>query len=263
MAHERAHERLHERPHDRLHGRERELQAIEVMLDRARDGHGGALAITGDAGIGRTALLEAAVGRGTVPKATARTPGSRKGKAFRVLGTTGVPGETAVPYAGLHRLLRPLAGRGRAAAARRTGTPSRRSWTARRAPSRSSCSRRCASCWAGPPGTGPCCAGRTTCSGSTRARWRCWRSPPAASRTSRWRCCSPSATAAGTPAGSPASTGSGSRRWTRTPAAACYGTRSATPSTGPSTARRAATSPRRSSTWPAGGPPRSATSPPR
>ncbi|MCQ0005724.1 AAA family ATPase [Actinomadura madurae] len=110
MAHERAHERLHERPHDRLHGRERELQAIEVMLDRARDGHGGALAITGDAGIGRTALLEAAVGRGTVPKATARTPGSRKGKAFRVLGTTGVPGETAVPYAGLHRLLRPLAG---------------------------------------------------------------------------------------------------------------------------------------------------------
>ncbi|WP_412516378.1 ATP-binding protein [Actinomadura madurae] len=95
----------HERAHERLHGRERELQAIEVMLDRARDGHGGALAITGDAGIGRTALLEAAVGRVTV-----RTPGSRKGKAFRVLGTTGVPGETAVPYAGLHRLLRPLAG---------------------------------------------------------------------------------------------------------------------------------------------------------
>ncbi|MES9535898.1 MULTISPECIES: LuxR family transcriptional regulator [unclassified Actinomadura] len=80
--------------HERLHGRERELQAVEEMLDRARDGHGGALAVTGDAGVGRTALLEAAV--------------HRAGTAFRVLGTTGVPAETGVPYAGLHRLLRPL-----------------------------------------------------------------------------------------------------------------------------------------------------------
>ncbi|MEO3826596.1 LuxR family transcriptional regulator [Actinomadura sp. B10D3] len=100
----------HEPLRERLHGRERELQAIEETLDRARDGHGGALAIAGDAGVGRTALLEAAVRRATVQEPTVRTSGSRKGKAFRVLGTTGVPGETAVPYAGLHRLLRPLAG---------------------------------------------------------------------------------------------------------------------------------------------------------
>ncbi|MEV3922360.1 LuxR family transcriptional regulator [Actinomadura coerulea] len=80
--------------HERLHGRERDLRTIEAMLDRARDGHGGALVITGDAGVGRTALLEAAV-RGA-------------GTGFRTLGTTGVPGETGVPYAGLHRLLRPL-----------------------------------------------------------------------------------------------------------------------------------------------------------
>ncbi|MFB4306247.1 AAA family ATPase [Actinomadura sp. GTD37] len=78
-----------------LHGRERELRAVEALLDRARGGHGGALTIAGDAGVGRTALLEAAV-RAAAP-------------AFRTIGTTGVPGETGVPYAGLHRLLRPLA----------------------------------------------------------------------------------------------------------------------------------------------------------
>jgi hypothetical protein len=77
-----------------LHGRRREIQAIETLLDRTRAGHGGALTIAGDAGTGRTALLEAA----------ARTAAP----AFRTIGTTGVPGETAVPYAGLHRLLRPL-----------------------------------------------------------------------------------------------------------------------------------------------------------
>ncbi len=78
-----------------LHGRERETRAIEAMLDRARGGHGGALAVAGDPGVGRTALLEAAV--------------RAAGPAFRTIGTTGVPGETSVPYAGLHRLLRPLA----------------------------------------------------------------------------------------------------------------------------------------------------------
>ncbi|TDD80100.1 helix-turn-helix transcriptional regulator [Actinomadura darangshiensis] len=83
--------------HERLYGREGELRAIEVMLGRARDGHGGALAVSGDAGVGRSALLDAA--------------GRLAGPGFRVLGTTGVPGETDVPYAGLHRLLRPLSGR--------------------------------------------------------------------------------------------------------------------------------------------------------
>ncbi|CND58865.1 LuxR family transcriptional regulator [Mycobacterium tuberculosis] len=78
-----------------LHGRERETKAIEVILGRARGGRGGALTLAGDAGAGRTALLEAA--------ARAAGPG------FRTIGTTGVPGETGVPYAGLHRLLRPLA----------------------------------------------------------------------------------------------------------------------------------------------------------
>ncbi|TDC98057.1 LuxR family transcriptional regulator [Actinomadura sp. 7K507] len=83
-------------PPQRIHGRERELGVIGAMLDRARDGHGGALAIVADAGMGATALLEA----------SAATAAPR----FRILGTTGVPRESAVPYAGLHRLLRPLSG---------------------------------------------------------------------------------------------------------------------------------------------------------
>ncbi|MGP4022019.1 AAA family ATPase [Actinomadura sp. 3N407] len=83
-------------PPQRIHGRERELDTIGATLDRARDGHGGSLAIVADAGMGKTTLLEAAVHRAA--------PG------FRTLGTTGVPRETTVPYAGLHRLLRPLSG---------------------------------------------------------------------------------------------------------------------------------------------------------
>lgn len=79
---------------EQLHGRERDLRTVEEILGRARDGHGGALVVTGEAGAGRTALLEAAA-RGA-------------GTAFCVLGTTGVPGESGVAYAGLHRLLRPL-----------------------------------------------------------------------------------------------------------------------------------------------------------
>ncbi|MEU8797422.1 AAA family ATPase [Spirillospora sp. NPDC048819] len=83
-------------PPQRIHGRDRELAAIGATLDRARDGHGGSLAIVADAGMGKTTLLEAAARRAA--------PG------FRTLGTTGVARETAVPYAGLHRLLRPLSG---------------------------------------------------------------------------------------------------------------------------------------------------------
>ncbi|GLZ14071.1 helix-turn-helix transcriptional regulator [Actinomadura sp. NBRC 104425] len=77
-----------------LYGRDHELAALRGLLARARTGHGGALAIAGPPGIGRTALLEAVV-RQAPPR-------------FRAVGTRGIPQETAVPYAGLHRLLRPL-----------------------------------------------------------------------------------------------------------------------------------------------------------
>ncbi|MFV2213190.1 AAA family ATPase [Actinomadura sp. LOL_016] len=78
-----------------LHGRVPELDAIGKLLDRARDGRGGALAIVADAGLGRTALLEEAV--------------RRAGPDVRTITASGVARESGVPYAGLHRLLRPLA----------------------------------------------------------------------------------------------------------------------------------------------------------
>lgn len=80
--------------HDRLYGRDRELRVVEGLLGRARGGHGGALTVVADAGMGKTALLDAAE----------RTAA----EGFRVLTAIGVPAEADVPYAGLHRLLRPL-----------------------------------------------------------------------------------------------------------------------------------------------------------
>jgi len=75
-------------------GRDRELVRLAGLLDQV-GAHGAALALTGAAGIGKSALLDhtrqVATGRGMV-----------------VLSTTGVPVETNFPFAGLHRLLRPL-----------------------------------------------------------------------------------------------------------------------------------------------------------
>jgi hypothetical protein len=54
----------------RLIGRDRELAALRVLLDRAAAGAGGVLVMYGPPGAGRTALADAAAG-----KATAATPG--------------------------------------------------------------------------------------------------------------------------------------------------------------------------------------------
>jgi DNA-binding CsgD family transcriptional regulator len=77
-----------------MYGRGRELRVVEGLLGRARGGQGGALTVVADAGMGKTALLDAAE----------RTAA----EGFRVLTAIGVPAEADVPYAGLHRLLRPL-----------------------------------------------------------------------------------------------------------------------------------------------------------
>ena len=44
-----------------LLGREREREALDSLLDGVRAGHGGALVMYGEAGVGKTALLEYAV----------------------------------------------------------------------------------------------------------------------------------------------------------------------------------------------------------
>ena len=67
---------------------------VERLVANATTG-GGALLILGNAGIGKSALLERAV-------VLARAAG------MRVLMTTGVRTEANLPFAGLHQLLRPI-----------------------------------------------------------------------------------------------------------------------------------------------------------
>jgi hypothetical protein len=75
----------------RLIGRDRELAVLDSLLAAA----GGSLLVTGEPGIGKSALLEAAAGR-------ARAAG------FLVLSCIGASTETHLPFAGLHQLLSPL-----------------------------------------------------------------------------------------------------------------------------------------------------------
>ena len=76
-----------------LVGRHDELARVDRLLDEAAAGRGAAIVVRGEAGIGKTALLEYARER-----ATAET----------VLGTTGVESELELPFAGLADVLRPL-----------------------------------------------------------------------------------------------------------------------------------------------------------
>jgi DNA-binding CsgD family transcriptional regulator len=75
-----------------LRGRDAEQDSISALLARARDGASGALILRGEPGIGKTALLEEAV---------------RRADGMRVLRGAGVESEAALPFAGLHMLLRP------------------------------------------------------------------------------------------------------------------------------------------------------------
>jgi len=75
-------------------GRRREWRALAEQVDGANRG-GATLVLRGDAGIGKSFLLEAA-----------RT--HAVGRGFRVLATSGVQSETNLPFAALHRLLRPI-----------------------------------------------------------------------------------------------------------------------------------------------------------
>ena len=78
-----------------LIGRDDELSVIHAMLRRDA---GSGLLFVGEAGIGKSALLHAA-----------EQAAARDGRA--VLWATGVQSEARVPFAGLHQLLYPLAGR--------------------------------------------------------------------------------------------------------------------------------------------------------
>jgi DNA-binding CsgD family transcriptional regulator len=80
-----------------LIGRERETARLDDVLDRLRD-RGDALLICGEAGIGKSALLDHARKRAS-------------GLGARVLETVGVESEAELAFGGLHRLLRSISKR--------------------------------------------------------------------------------------------------------------------------------------------------------
>lgn len=81
-------------PPPTLFGRERELAVLDGLLAGV-DARGASLVLTGDAGIGKSALLAA-------------TRRSAEARGMRVLSATGVQAEQGFPYAGLHQLLHPV-----------------------------------------------------------------------------------------------------------------------------------------------------------
>ena len=78
---------------DALTGRDRELGEIRRLLDDVRSARPAALLLTGEAGIGKTALLHVA---------------RSMADGFRCLTASGVESESALAHAGLLELLTPL-----------------------------------------------------------------------------------------------------------------------------------------------------------
>ncbi len=78
-----------------LVGRDREREAIERALERARSGASATLALLGEPGIGKTSLLRHAEGRA---------------RGMQLLRARGVESEAQIPFASLLELLRPALG---------------------------------------------------------------------------------------------------------------------------------------------------------
>jgi DNA-binding CsgD family transcriptional regulator len=79
-------------PAVQLLGRQREREALDRVLEAAREGRGGVLAVYGEPGVGKTALLDYAI---------------EAGADFRVARTVGVEGEIELAFAALHQLCSP------------------------------------------------------------------------------------------------------------------------------------------------------------
>ncbi|HEX5013089.1 MAG TPA: AAA family ATPase [Candidatus Limnocylindrales bacterium] len=76
-----------------LFGRDSERHLLESLLDDARGGHGRTLIVRGEAGMGKSALLEFAAAQAS---------------DFQVSATAGVESESELPFAGLLAVSRPL-----------------------------------------------------------------------------------------------------------------------------------------------------------
>ncbi|WP_243716018.1 AAA family ATPase [Actinomadura darangshiensis] len=79
-----------------LRGRRAECAELDALLDAVRGGESRALVVRGEAGIGKTALL------GHL---------AERARGFQTVRITGVPSETELAFAGLHRLCTPLSDR--------------------------------------------------------------------------------------------------------------------------------------------------------
>ena len=78
-----------------LVGREAELDRIDAVLAGARAGDGGVLVLTGEPGVGKSALLDAVAGRAG---------------DMRLLRAAGSEHEAELPFSGIHELLQPVLG---------------------------------------------------------------------------------------------------------------------------------------------------------
>lgn len=78
-----------------LYGRGPECARIDLLVDAARGGRSAVLVLRGEAGIGKSALLRHA---------------ADAAEGMLVLRGTGIETESELPFAGVHRLLRPVAG---------------------------------------------------------------------------------------------------------------------------------------------------------
>ena len=81
------------KPTPTLIGRQREREALDGLVEDLRSGHGWALVVRGEAGVGKSALLEYVVG--VAPD-------------MRVVRAAGVESEMELAFAGLHQLCAPL-----------------------------------------------------------------------------------------------------------------------------------------------------------
>jgi DNA-binding CsgD family transcriptional regulator len=76
-----------------LRGRHKECEALERMLDAAREGQSSVLVLRGEPGVGKTALLDFA---------------GQRASGFRVARAAGVESEMELPFAGLQQLCAPM-----------------------------------------------------------------------------------------------------------------------------------------------------------
>src|SRR5919202_2281447 len=73
--------------------RNRERERLDALVAEARAGRSAALVLRGEAGVGKTTLLEYA---------------ARRAFGFRVAQTAGVEAEMELPFAGMHQLCAPM-----------------------------------------------------------------------------------------------------------------------------------------------------------